>query len=107
MRDQDEADSRAAAGIHFRPVSAMNRRACHRFQVRREPGAMRHEASVRGGHVVQLLGQPARPLTRSRTTVADPLKMERAMGIEPTTSSLGSLRSTSELRPQSLFLSKA
>jgi glycosyltransferase XagB len=30
-----------------------------------------------------------------------PKKLERAMGIEPTTSSLGSLRSTTELRPRS------
>ncbi len=31
------------------------------------------------------------------------MEMERAMGIEPTTSSLGSLRSTTELRPQRPF----
>jgi cellulose synthase/poly-beta-1,6-N-acetylglucosamine synthase-like glycosyltransferase len=31
-----------------------------------------------------------------------PKKLERAMGIEPTTSSLGSLRSTTELRPRDL-----
>ena len=37
---------------------------------------------------------------RRRWTVQDLGRVERAMGIEPTTSSLGSLRSTTELHPQ-------
>jgi hypothetical protein len=53
---------------------------------------------------------PALSLEQDRTRADDALSeigeglpaVERAMGIEPTTSSLGSLRSTTELRPRDL-----
>ena len=48
----------------------------------------------------------AQAAIRARNTAPGwgPYGLERANGIEPSTSSLGSLRSTTELRPRGLFM---